>query len=100
MAIWRTRSHARNIESRLAALKSDFGTLQRDVRDLSHGVGDAASDIVHSTGRATANALDSAGEWTNDSIGSLQDTVRRQPLAAVILSMSAGALVVALLSRR
>jgi ElaB/YqjD/DUF883 family membrane-anchored ribosome-binding protein len=100
MALWRKRNHVRNIENRLSALKSDFVTLQRDMRDLAGGVGDAASDVVHTTSRATENALDSASEWTNDNIDSLQESVRRQPLAAVVLCMSAGALVGALLTRR
>jgi ElaB/YqjD/DUF883 family membrane-anchored ribosome-binding protein len=96
MAIWRRRIRARDIQTRLAALKSDFLALQDDMRGLAEGVGDAASDVVHTTNRAAENALD----WTNDNIGSFQDSVRRQPLAAVVLSMSAGALVGSLLSRR
>ena len=96
MAIWRRRSRAREIQTRLEDLKSDFLALQEDMRGLAEGVGDAASDVVHTTNRAAENALD----WTNDNIGSLQDSVRKQPLAAVVLSMSAGALVGALLSRR
>jgi ElaB/YqjD/DUF883 family membrane-anchored ribosome-binding protein len=96
MAIWRRRSHARDIRTRLDALRTDFLALQEDMRGLAEGVGDAASDVVHTTNRAAENALD----WTNDNIGSLQDSVRKQPLAAVVLSMSAGALVGALLSRR
>jgi ElaB/YqjD/DUF883 family membrane-anchored ribosome-binding protein len=100
MAIWRRRNHAQNIEARLVALKSDFAALQQDVRGLAQGVGDAATDVVQTTSRATGQALDSVGDWTNDNVGSLQDSVRRQPLAAVLLSMSAGALVGALLTRR
>jgi ElaB/YqjD/DUF883 family membrane-anchored ribosome-binding protein len=96
MAIWRRRSRAREIQARLKALRSDFLALQEDVRGLAGGVGDAASDVVHTTNRAAGDALN----WTNDNIGSLQDTVRRQPLASVMLSMSAGALLGALLSRR
>jgi ElaB/YqjD/DUF883 family membrane-anchored ribosome-binding protein len=96
MAIWRRRSRARDIQTRLAALRSDFQALQDDMRGLAEGVGDAASDVVHTTNRAAEDALD----WTNDNIGSLQDSVRRQPLAAVVLSMGAGALVGSLLLRR
>jgi len=100
MAIWRRRSHARNIEARLGALRSDFLALQKDIRGLAGAASDAASDVVHTTNRAAESALDSASEWTHDNIDSLQDSVRRQPLAAVILFMSAGALIGALLSRR
>jgi ElaB/YqjD/DUF883 family membrane-anchored ribosome-binding protein len=100
MAIWRKRTHARNIEARLDALRSDFLALQKDMRGLATGVGAAASDEVHTTNRAAENALDSVSEWTHDNIGSLQDSVRRQPLAAAVLFIGAGALIGALLSRR
>jgi ElaB/YqjD/DUF883 family membrane-anchored ribosome-binding protein len=100
MAIWRRRSRAQEIEARLEALKSDFHALQDDLRGLADGVSGAASDAVHVTNRAAGDALESVSGWTNDNLGSLQDSVRRQPLAAVILSAGAGALVGALLSRR
>ena len=100
MSIWRKRRPMRDIEARFDALKSDFQALQADMRGLAKGVGDITSDVVHTTSRTAEEALDSVSEWTNDNVGSLQDSVRRQPLAAVILSVSAGALVGALLSRR
>jgi ElaB/YqjD/DUF883 family membrane-anchored ribosome-binding protein len=70
------------------------------MRGLAVGVGGAASDAVHTTNRAAEHALDSVSEWTHDNIGSLQASVRRQPLAAAVLFVSAGALIGALLSRR
>jgi ElaB/YqjD/DUF883 family membrane-anchored ribosome-binding protein len=100
MGLWRRRDGARAIEARLDALKSDFQALQHDIRGLAASVNDAATDMAHATNRATENALDSAGNWTNDSVGSLMDTIRKQPLASMILSMGAGALVGALLMRR
>lgn len=100
MFFWHRRNGARDIEARLGALKSDFQALQDDMKGLATGVGAAASDVFHTTNRTAENALESVGEWTNDNIGSLKDTVRKQPLAAVLVSMSAGALVGAILSRR
>lgn len=100
MAVWRRRSNAHNIEARLAALKSDLHMLQEDMKGLTDGVGAAASDAVRAANRSAEHALESVGEWTNDSVGSLRHTVREQPVAAVILSMSAGALLGALFTRR
>lgn len=100
MSIWRRRNGARDIEAHLDALKSDFQALQEDVRGLADGVGSAASNMLHSTNRTAEHAIESVGDWTSDNIGSLRDQVRRQPLAAVALSVSAGALVGAILSRR
>jgi len=100
MAIWRKRNGAREIEARLDALKSDFQALQHDMRGLAGSVSEAASDMTHAANRATEDALESMGDWTNDNIGSLRDTVRKQPLASIILSMGAGALVGALFLRR
>jgi hypothetical protein len=100
MALWQRRNGARAIEARLDALKSDFQALQHDIRGLAGSVGDAASDMAHATNRAGESALENVGDWTNDSIGSLRDTVRKQPLASLVLSMSAGAVVGALLLRR
>lgn len=100
MAVWRRRSNARNIETRLAALQSDLHVLQEDMKGLANGVSDAASDVLRSTNKAAEHALESVGEWTNDGVGSLRHTVREQPLAAVILSIGAGALLGALLLRR
>lgn len=100
MAIWRRKRSAREIEARLDALKSDFQALQHDMRGLAGSVSEAASDMAHATNRATENALESVGDWTNDNVGSLRDTVRKQPLASMMLSVGAGALVGALLLRR
>ncbi|HEY5048134.1 MAG TPA: hypothetical protein VII49_08960 [Rhizomicrobium sp.] len=100
MAFWRRRSRGRNIEARLEALRADLLALQHDVRGLAQSAGDAASDIVRSTNRAAEYALDNVGEWTGDNIGSLEESVRRQPLVAIILSIGAGALIAALFLRR
>ncbi|MGD0190519.1 MAG: hypothetical protein ABSD74_07245 [Rhizomicrobium sp.] len=81
-------------------MKSDFRALQGDLRVLAEEMNGAASDAVRTTNRAAEDALESVNEWTNTNISSLQGSVRRQPLTAVVLSIGAGALVAALLSRR
>ena len=100
MVFWRRRSTAREIEAQLNALKSDFQALQHDIRGLAGSVSEAAADMARATDKAAENALESMGDWTNDSIGALEDVVRKQKLASMVLSMGAGALVGALLLRR
>jgi ElaB/YqjD/DUF883 family membrane-anchored ribosome-binding protein len=100
MTIWRRRSHADEIAARFSALKTDFRALQGDLRELTEEMNGAASDAIRTTNRAAQDALESVNDWTTNNIGSLQSSVRRQPLAAIILSMSIGALFGALFSRR
>jgi hypothetical protein len=86
------------MEARLDAVKSDFQALQHDIRGLAGSVSEAAMDMAHA--KAAENALESMDDWINDYIGPLKDTVRKQKLASMILSMGAGALAGALLLRR
>ena len=101
MAIWNRRQNAAQaVEARLDALKSDFLALQDDVKGLARGVSAAASDMIQSTSRGAEDALESVGDWTTDNVGSVRDQVRKQPLAASALSVGAGAVIGAILSRR
>ena len=100
MHIWRRRNGVQNIGARLNALRSDFLALQEDVRGLADGVSEAASDAYRTTNETADAALETVGDWTNDNMGSLRDQMRRQPLATVVLSMGAGALIGALFLRR
>lgn len=43
---------------------------------------------------------DEVEEWASDNVDNARETIRNQPLAACVLSMSAGALIGALLLRR
>ena len=93
-----------DLEVRLSALMNDLTALQKDVRGLARGAGDYATEqangVVHSAQEKLEQTYDEVEEWANGNVNSLRDTVREQPLAACVLSMSAGALIGALLLRR
>jgi ElaB/YqjD/DUF883 family membrane-anchored ribosome-binding protein len=88
------------VEQRFDALKADFDALQKDLRGLANDVPNAARDSVNRLIRNGEDARDEVEAWTNENIGSLRDSIRDQPLASCILSMSAGALLGALMLRR
>jgi predicted phage gp36 major capsid-like protein len=93
-------SGAAQVESRLAALRQDLEALQEDMRGLGEGVGEAAQARLTEALRVTEKLAAQMDDWTEENIGSLREQVREQPLAACLLSMSAGALIGALLLRR
>jgi len=92
------------VQARLNALRSDFGALQRDIRGL---VGDVVArreiqDAVGAVGGALQTAqqqVDRFEEWGSENLGGVRKVVRDQPLAACVLSLSAGAIIGALLMR-
>jgi len=91
------------MQSRLNSLRADFDALQHDVRGLASDVGDAASTQVQefmtdAVGTAS-EAVDRVSEWGAENLDGVRTAVKMQPLAACMLSMSAGALIGALLLR-
>jgi ElaB/YqjD/DUF883 family membrane-anchored ribosome-binding protein len=105
-AATRKRKNVRNgddVRARLTSLRGDLDALQQDMRGLASDVGGAASEQVQG---AVNGAIDSAseavgwvGEWSNENLDGVRHAVRTQPLAACVLSMSAGAIIGALLLR-
>jgi ElaB/YqjD/DUF883 family membrane-anchored ribosome-binding protein len=93
-----------NVEARISALKDDLESLQADIRGLAGDVGDLATDrakgAISSAEEAAYAAGDQLENWANENVEEVRDQVRSQPLAAMLLSMSAGALVGAWLLRR
>lgn len=93
-----------NVEARLQALKDDLDSLQSDIRGLAGDVGDLATDRAKVALSSAEEAASAAGEqledWASENVEDVRDQVRNQPLAAVLLSMGAGALVGAWLLRR
>ena len=88
------RKNGRNghVRVRLMSLRGDLDALQQDMRGLANDVGDAASEQVQG---AVNGAIESAAEAADG----VRQAVRTQPLAACALSMSAGAIIGALLLR-
>jgi len=106
MATARKRKNGRNgadLQARLSSLREDIDALQHDVRGLVSDVGDVATDQVHTVmndAMGTASeTVERVTEWSSDNLEGVRQAVRTQPLAACVLSMSAGAIIGALLLR-
>lgn len=87
------------MQSRLNSLRADFDALQNDVRGLASDVGDAASTQVQDIMSDAIDTVDRVSEWSTENLNGVRSAVKSQPLAACMLSMSAGALIGALLLR-
>lgn len=101
-----SRKKAKNghdLDARISALKGDFDSLQRNVRELLNSLGHEASSGLASATEAATDAAGSAVEqvetWSEAGAESVRGAIRTQPLAAVALSMGAGALIGSLLRR-
>lgn len=106
MATTRSSSRKKNgnhFETRISALKEDFDSLQHNVRELLDAVGHDASDGISSAaGAASETIMSAAGQvetWGEAGTESVRGAIRTQPLAAIALSMGAGALIGAYLRR-
>jgi len=99
----RSSRNGRDVQARLNALRADIDALKEDMRGLVTEVGGAASDQVQGamSGAITSaqEAVERIEDWSTENIGEMRQAVRSQPLAACVLSMSAGALIGALLLR-
>lgn len=100
----RSNGNGHDLQKRLNSLRDDLGALQDDLRGLLHDAGNSANEQVHAAVKGALSQVedvaDQIEEWGSDNIESVRDVVRSQPLAAVALSMSAGALIGALFLRR
>jgi len=99
----KNNSNGSEVQARLNALRSDLDALQKDMRGLMSDVGDVASkEVQGAMGGAIHSAQEAAErleDWGTENLDGVRDAVRTQPLAACVLSMSAGALIGALLLR-
>jgi len=110
-----------SIDDKLAALRNDIDTLQRDIKGLAGEVGGVASnranealksaeklavrayDLAEETAnQATAygaKAVEDVEAWTNENAETLRETVREQPLTSLAIAVGAGAFLALLLRR-
>ena len=107
MAARRKRSAANgsdDMQSKLDALKADLEALQLDMRGLAGEVSGVASERMNEALSSAMEAVQDMAErvegWGEDNLESVREQVRNQPLASVVLSMGAGAILGALLLRR
>ena len=77
-----------NGDIRLDALKSELTALQRDMRLLVEKI---AASTGEQLGDATNGTVKNAEAWVDDGAATVRAMIRSQPLAAIALSMSAGA---------
>ena len=99
----RNGHHNNDVQARLSALRDDLDTLQQDMRALVSDVGGVASEqvqgAVNGAMESASEAVERVEEWSNENLEPVREAVRTQPLAACMLSMSAGAIIGALLLR-
>ena len=104
MAVRHKHANGNGVEARLEALRTDLEALQHDLRGLVEDVkgeaGERVADAVRSAGEAANDARDRVEDWADNRVDSLRVAVRNQPLTSCAISMSAGALIGALLLRR
>ncbi len=108
MAARRRRRAEAHLEKKLSALQADLSQLQQDLRGLASAGGevagvrmaDAMADVMGSAEIIADRAGDQFGKWTNGNLVTVRDTVRAQPLASLLFSMGAAAVVSALILRR
>ncbi len=115
MVFYGKKNGAKNIDTRLGSLRKELNSLQVDIKGLAGEAGDVADGRLHLTIRnaenvaeraihlaeeAAGHVADDVETWTNDNLDSARESVRAQPLAAIALSMGAGALLGAIFTRR
>ena len=72
----------------LDQLKTDLSTLQRDTRLLVEQIAALTSAQARN---ATNGAAETVESWASEGTETVREMIRSQPLAAIALSMSAGA---------
>jgi ElaB/YqjD/DUF883 family membrane-anchored ribosome-binding protein len=86
-----------DLDARVNALKEDFDSLQQNVRELLNSLGHEASAGLSSVSEAATDAASNAAEqvetWGEAGTESVRGAIRTQPLAAIAISMGAGALI-------
>ena len=109
------RGGAKDIDTRLSALRSDLDSLQENAKGFVGDVGNVANDGARAAIEAARNlaerayrlahearesVTDDVEEWASDNLDSARETVREQPLQAIAVATVVGALFGAVLFRR
>jgi ElaB/YqjD/DUF883 family membrane-anchored ribosome-binding protein len=115
MAARRTKNGSKAADAKLGALRSDFAAIQSDLKKVAidgeglaqeqaraalraaEGVAERALRLAEETAMDWADEVET---WTNDNLDSARESVRAQPLSAMLLSLGAGALLGAIFLRR
>jgi ElaB/YqjD/DUF883 family membrane-anchored ribosome-binding protein len=110
----KSKSGRSPLDQKLSALRADLDDLQGDMKSVLGDVGNVASDAAQAA-VATARELaerayrladeardtlaDEFEEWSDENLESIREQVRSKPMSAVAVSLLAGAIVGAILSR-
>lgn len=110
-----TGKKIRGMDKRLGALRSDLESLEQDMKTVAgdaEGIADSrvhlalrkAEDVAHNAYRlaeeTATDVVHDVDKWACGNLASARKTVRDRPLSALALTMGAGALIGAILSRR
>ena len=103
MALKRRAKNGHDVDARIQALKEDFESLQDDMRGLLSSLGGEATRRVNGATEAASGAAVRAAErleeYAVEGVDTVREQIRSQPIAAIALSMSAGAILGAWLRR-
>jgi ElaB/YqjD/DUF883 family membrane-anchored ribosome-binding protein len=111
----RFQARTTHVGDRLGSLRADLDSLQRDIKGLAAGAGEAANDHAHTTLRAaenvaerafrlaedsTAHMVDDVESWTNGNLDSARQSIRARPLSSLAFTLGIGAILGAIFLRR
>jgi ElaB/YqjD/DUF883 family membrane-anchored ribosome-binding protein len=99
MAQRRKRRNGNGAEASLESLQEDLAALQADMSKVIAGLGGAASVGVAQAMRAAEDMAEQVETIGQDGVDTVRNTIRTQPLVACAISVGAGALLGALLTR-
>ncbi len=103
MAQRRKRRNGHGHQPSLESLQEDLSLLQANMSKLIAGLGGAASNGMSSAmsaaSHAAEDAIEQAESMGQEGVETVRETIRAQPLAAIAISMGAGALLGAFLTR-
>lgn len=115
MVARKKKSGSKAMDAKLGALRSDLEAIRSDIKkgakDGEGVVNAQAQAALQAAGSVAERALRLAEEtamdwaddvetWTNDNLDSARESVRAQPLSAMLLSLGAGAILGAIFLRR
>jgi ElaB/YqjD/DUF883 family membrane-anchored ribosome-binding protein len=99
MAPRRKRRNGNGSAASLATLQEDLAALQADMSKVIAGLGDAASASVGQAMHAAEDVVEQAETLGQEGVDTVRSGIRAQPLIACAISVGAGALLGALLTR-
>jgi len=110
----KSKTRRKPLDQKLSALRADLDVLQDNMKSVLGDVGNVATDAAQAAvasakemaerayrlaEEARETVTDEFEEWSDENLESIREQVRSKPMAAVAMSLLAGAIVGAFLSR-